>query len=536
MLTSRRRPLAALALVLATAVSVSACSQVGGTASAAPEATAGSTRAPATSGSATSSAPGSITVPPSRSSSTTSGSAGTAGGTDGVDGTVGSDGIGDPYYPTAGNGGYQIDGYDLDLQYIPETNALSSTATLTGSVTAADGLTRFNLDLQPNLTVSEVDVNGQAATYQQQDAELVITPSAALAAQSPLTVTVTYAGSPDVVGCGTANLGDGGWYRTDSGGAFVAGEPTGASAWFPANEHPADTATFAVTATVPQGWNVIANGVQQTADLPAAPAGMTTSRWVLDVPVATYLDTIYIDKFTTVEGTLSDGRPVVSAISPQAPSDSAELARRTSDVVDVLSEFFGPYPMPAAGGIFTGSSTGFALETATRPVYTAGVDDLETVVHELAHQWYGDDVTVQRWSDICLNECFASYATWLYQEKVNGADLDRTWKQQVQSYLKKPAFWRSPLVDMGAGNEFTRVYDKGPIALHALRREIGDDAFFQIIKEWPATYGGQNASFDQFEAFVNDKTGQDYTAFMDAWFRGTSIPPEEYLYPGTLGN
>lgn len=449
---------------------------------------------------------------------------------------MGSAGIGDPYYPTAGNGGYQVDGYDLNLTYLPDRNDLTSTATLTGSVTSDQGLTRFNLDLQPNLTVSQVTVNDAPAGFDRQNAELVITPAAALAARAQLKVVVTYGGSPGVVGGGTANLGDGGWHRTDSGGAFVAGEPTGASAWFPVNEHPGDTATFAVTATVPRGWQVISNGMQKTDGLPAAPAGMTTSRWELDVPVAAYLDTIYIDKFTTVTGTLSDGRPVVSAIAPDAPANAADLARQTGGVIDVLSGFFGPYPMPAAGGIFLGSKTGFALETATRPVYTNGVDDLDTVVHELAHQWYGDDVTIERWADICLNECFASYATWLYEEKVNRADLDAYWKRLMGNHPTGTAFWSSPLVDMGAGNEFSRVYDKGPMALHALRREIGDDAFFKIIKDWPASYGGKNASFDDFEAFVNHETGEDYAAFIDAWFRGRTIPAPKYLYPGSLGN
>jgi len=536
--TSRRRPVAALALALLSAVSVSACSQVGGTATAGTsEPTRLSTESPSASSSAPSS--GGITVPSTR--PTAGSSAGSTGatadsGSGPADGTVGADGIGDPYYPTAGNGGYQVDGYDLNLQYLPQTNALTATATITGSVTSEQGLTRFNLDLQPTLTVSAVTVNDAPATFDQQSAELVITPSSALTAGSSLHVTVSYSGSPDVVPGGTAGLSDGGWYRTESGGAFVAGEPSGASAWFPVNEHPADTATFAVTATVPQGWQVISNGVQHTDGVPVPPAGMTTTRWTLDVPVASYLDTIYIDKFSTVQGTLSDGRPVVSAIAPDAPSNAPALARQTAQVIAVLSGFFGPYPMPAAGGIFTGSSTGFALETATRPVYTAGVDDLETVIHELAHQWYGDDVTIQRWSDICLNECFASYAPWLYQEKVNGENLDQSWKQQVKSNLNRAAFWRSPLVDMGAGNEFTRVYDKGPIALHALRREIGDEAFFTIIKDWPATYGGKNASFDDFEKFVNDRTGKDYSDFMDAWFRGTTIPPDQYLYPGDLGN
>jgi aminopeptidase N len=524
--TSRRRAVAALALVLVTTASVSSCSQVGGTP------TAGDPVALSRSVPPTSAASG-ITVPSP--TPPAGGSRPESGAPDAADGTVGSDGIGDPYYPTAGNGGNQVDHYDVNLTYDPPTNALAATTTITGSVTSAQGLSRFNLDLQPNLAVSAVTVNDAAATFEQQDAELVITPASDLAAASPLTVSVSYAGAPDVVGGGTANLGDGGWYRTDSGGAFVAGEPTGASTWFPVNEHPADTATFAVTATVPQGWNVISNGVPKT-DVPPAPAGMTTSSWVLDVPVAPYLSTIYIDKFTTVDGTLSDGRPVLSAIGPDAPAGAADLARQTSQVIDVLSGFFGDYPMPAAGGIFIGSSTGFALETATRPVYTAGVDDLDTVVHELAHQWYGDDVTVERWADICLNECFASYATWLYQEKVNGADLDQYWKQAMRNHPTNTAFWASPLVDMGAGNEFTRVYDKGPIALHALRREIGDDAFFRILKDWPDTYGGKNASFDDFEAFVNQATGKDETAFIDAWFRGKKIPDPQYLYPGTLGN
>ena len=527
--TSRRRPVAALALALATAVVVSSCSQVGGTPTAGEPVTT-SRSVPSSSAAPSSAAPG-ITVP---SKTPTTGSS-QSGAPDATDGTVGSAGIGDPYYPGAGNGGYQVDHYDVNLTYDPPTNALSATTTITGSVTSPPGLSRFNLDLQPNLTVSAVTVNDAPATFEQQDAELVITPATELAAAAPLTVTVTYAGSPDVVGGGTANLGDGGWYRTDSGGAFVAGEPTGASTWFPVNEHPADTATFAVTATVPQGWNVISNGVPKT-DVPPAPAGMTTSRWVLDVPVAPYLDTIYIDRFTTVEGTLSDGRPVLSAIGPNAPAGATDLARQTSSVIDVLTGLFGPYPMPAAGGIFIGSTTGFALETATRPVYTAGVDDLDTVVHELAHQWYGDDVTIERWSDICLNECFASYASWLYQEKVNGVDLDTYWKRAVGNSPTNTAFWASPLVDMGAGREFTRVYDKGPVALHALRREIGDDAFFKILKDWPATYGGKNASFDDFEAFVNQETGQDHTAFIDAWFRGKKIPDPQYLYPGNLGN
>ena len=143
---------------------------------------------------------------------------------------------------------------------------------------------------------------------------------------------------------------------------------------------------------------------------------------------------------------------------------------------------------------------------------------------------------MQRWSDICLNECFASYGPWLYNAQGQQEDLDAHLEAADELVVNRPNFWRSPLVDMGPGNEFTRVYDRGPLALHALRAEIGDDAFLRLLKEWPATYGGKNASFDELEAYVNTLAGQDMTPFMDAWFRGTTVPAEEFRYPGDLGN
>lgn len=456
---------------------------------------------------------------------------------DGATGTIGDPGIGDPYYPLAGNGGYQIDSYDLNLTYDPPTNALQSTAQLTGSVRSDEGLTQFNLDLQPTMTVTGVTVDGAPATFEQDGAELVITPAALLTPRSTFEAVVTYGGQPGLVPGGTAGQTDGGWYRTDSGGSVTIGEPSSASAWYPVNEHPADTATFAVTATVPQDWQVISNGLQQKEGLPDPGPGSSVFRWRLGDPVASYLTTIYIDHFTLIEDTMADGKPIVSAIAPDAGSDAQNLARSTKQVVDVLSGYFGPYPLEAAGGIFTGLANGFALETATRPVYGGGpIASLETVVHELAHQWYGDDVTIQRWSDICLNECFASYATWLYKAQVNGEDLDATWRQRMADVVTKPAFWASPLVEMAAGEEFTRVYDRGPLALHALRAEIGDDAFLTLLKQWPAVNAGKNMSFDELETYISTLVGRDLGPFIDAWFRGTTVPADEFRYPGNLGN
>jgi len=450
---------------------------------------------------------------------------------DRTSGAVGPPGIGDEYYPASGNGGYDVAGYQVGLQYRPESNALTATTTVTATVTSAEGLRRFNFDLQPTMEVSAVVVNAVPARVARVDAELVVTPAVPLPPGSVFTAVVTYAGAPAVVPGGTSGLGDGGWYRTKSGGAVVAGQPFSASAWYPVNEHPSDPARFTVTATVPEKWKVMAGGLEQTTGLPAAPAGMKVFRWVQDIPIASYLTTLYIDTFTVKTSKLADGTPVVSAVAPGDTKDVA-LHEITPRVIAVLSKYFGKYPFKAVGGIYTNENIPFALETATRPVYGNWVDP-DTVVHELSHQWYGDDVTVRRWADICLNECFASYAPWLWHAEIDKADLDARWRTEMQRADADPSFWRSPLVDMGAGHEFTAVYSRGPLALHALRHQMDDAKFLELLKKWPATYGGRNPSFEDLESMASELAGKDLKPFFQVWFRGTE-PPAKADYPAGL--
>jgi aminopeptidase N len=434
------------------------------------------------------------------------------------------DGAGDPYYPQDGNGGYDVTAYHVSLSYDPESQELEGDTLVTS--TATDALTTFNLDLT-GLEVSEVEVNDEPAEFTRSgDHELEITPAAEIEKDASFETRVRYSGVPESPEEGA--LGAGGWQIASSGGAFAAGEPHSATTWFPANDTPKDKATFKLDARVPNGWSVVSNGLEE----PPTPGsdGWTTYHWNEPVRLATYLTTIGIDRWSFDRSTLPDGTPVVSAYAPGV-ENKRQVEARLPEIIAFLEEKFGPYPQSAAGGIYINESIGFSLETQGRPIYADWADE-SVVVHENAHQWWGNSVTVDEWADICLNECFASYAQWLWDEAKNGEDLDELYRTSVARTTEQ--FWSRKLYDMGAGNEFDAVYDKGQLALHALRRQIGEEAFTRVLLEWPAEHRDANANWPEFEEFVTEVAGQDLTEFYEAWFHGEEQPADEYLYPGSL--
>ncbi len=448
------------------------------------------------------------------------------------DGVVGAESAGDPYYPNSGNGGYDAQSYQVDLDFDPDSGALSAVASIDATVTAEGRLGRFSFDLQPSMVVSAVSVDGAPAHYRRHDAKLVVTPTTGAVAGSTVRTVVTYAGTPGVIAGGTGGMADGGWYRTKAGGAVAIGEPFSASAWYPVNEHPSDRATFAVTALVPTGWKVIANGLPVTAGLAGPPAGKAVFGWQAEKPMASYLTTVYIDPFTQTERVSPSGIPVINAYAPGA-EQAAAVGDKTATYLDFLASKFGPYPFASAGGIYLADDYGFALETQTRPVYSAGSSSESIVIHESAHQWFGDLVTIGRWSDICLNECFASYAEWLWAEQT-GDDIDALYRATILFYQGQPSRWTTPLVDMGAGKEFGVVYTRGPLAMHALRAEMGDEKFSELLLSWIEDHAGKTASWTDFEELVSRIAGKDESGFLQAWFHSTVVPPTQYLWPGPL--
>jgi aminopeptidase N len=431
-------------------------------------------------------------------------------------------GAGDAYYPTDGNSGYDVTLYDLAITYDPGSKKLDGVATVTA--TASADLSRFNLDLE-GLKVSAVSVGGKPAKFVQEgDHELVITPTAPLAKGKPFTAVVTYGGNPTTIN--DASLGRSGWQISSTGGAFAAGQPHSATTWFPANDTPRDKAALKVAARVPDGWSVVSNGLEGAV---TRAGGWTTFNWSEETPLATYLATVAIDKFEIVRAKLPSGTPVLDAYAPGTSAQKKPIQSRLPEILAYLETKFGPYPQRAAGSIWVADQIGFSLETQTRPIYASWAD-LETVVHENAHQWFGDSVSISNWADICLNECLASYSQWLWLEK-EGTNLDERYRGRIEELRGRSSFWAPKLYDMGKGNEFRGVYDKGIMAMHALRKQVGDDVFFKGLQSWTAAHRDGNASWPEFENHFKKASGQQLDGFFAAWFRGSGIPEDQYLLP-----
>ncbi|MGQ4600259.1 M1 family aminopeptidase [Nocardia sp. R6R-6] len=436
-----------------------------------------------------------------------------------IDPLVGAPGLGDPYYPLDGNGGYDVQHYDVAIDYDPPTHWLTGTTKI--SATATQGLARFNLDFAgPQLRM--VTVNQLPAAFERNgEHELTVTPLLPLLPGLPFIVTVDYAGP-------AVNTEGEGWTFAPSGGAFVAGEPHSATSWYPLNDTPLDKATFALHATVPAEWEVVSNGVRTENVLRGDKRAVS---WVSTKPVVGYLTTVAIDKFDYLEQRRANGTPLVSAFAPDA-QEQRETEQRLPEILDFIESLYGPYPFDTAGGIYLDADIGFSLETQTRPLY-APMIDLQTVVHEIAHQWWGDWVSVRHWSDICLNECFASYtADYLWPERMAGRNVDDDYRETIRRSRDNAKFWSIPLENPGAGNEFTSVYYRGPLFLHALRKQIGDAVFFPAVRDFLAAHAYGNASMPEFRAFVQSRSPMNLVGFFDAWLNRTELPPEEYLFPG----
>jgi aminopeptidase N len=433
----------------------------------------------------------------------------------------------DPYFPHAGNGGYDVQHYGLRLAYDPTTGRLDGTAVIT--LTATADLDSFSLDLR-RLNATSVLIDGKRATFEQLPpderglgGELVVRARPKLKAGTTHEVTVVYGGVPgQPLDIEEAPYG----FYSFPDGAFVANEPDGAATWYPVNDVPTDKATYDFVITVPQGKTAIANG--DLVGTPTTAAGRTTFVWRAADPMASYLSTASVGDYVMTAETTVDGLPIWNFV--ETDLTPANLARTRASLalqpamIDFFSGVFGPYPFTSFGAIVDDNSVGYALETQTRPIYSRVASEA-TVAHELAHQWVGNSVTPETWPDIWLNEGFATYAEWLWDEE-QGRGTPQERFEEIYAIPAEDEFWATPPGDPSAEDLFNAAtYDRGAAALQALRVTIGDPAFSTLLRRWATENEDGNVTTADFVALAETVSGQQLDEFFQIWIYTPGKPP-----------
>ncbi|GAA1796365.1 M1 family aminopeptidase [Leucobacter iarius] len=447
----------------------------------------------------------------------------------------GAPSIGDSLFAGIGNGGYDVKHYDVKLRYQLD-NTISATTTITA--TAAVPLKTFTLDFE-GLNIDSVKVNGADASYARSSDPSRTSYKLQISPQGPLpagdfTVAIAYSGTPS-----THTDPDGskeGWVKT-ADGATALGQPVGTMAWIPSNNTPADKATYDFAFTIPTQIGgvdaaAVSNG-ELVSKTPVNGGAETTWTWKQERPMSTMATMVSIGKYLSYESqvTLDSGRtiPEWSFVDPTvtAPRQATiqTLRAKIPAILNFLESKYGPYPGGSTGVVVDVTTLGYALETQDRPYFERGINE-STLVHELAHQWFGDAISPADWNSIWLSEGMASYSEYMWDEH-NGGDstLDSTFAEWNRIAAGN-AFWQIPPGAMEDPADLfgDQVYNRGSMTYEALKQTITPPVFAELLKQWNARNTGTSKTTEDFHALAEEVSGKDLDAFFQDWIFDADKP------------
>lgn len=421
----------------------------------------------------------------------------------------------DNYWPYDGNGGTDAQHYNVNVVYDFATGTLAGRTVVT--MRAIEDLTSVYLDLL--LPVSGAKVDGRTARFTRSTGhEVRVALPKAVASGDVFRVELTYKGRPATY----SYAGESNWLA-DRHEVVAMNQPHMAPWWFPSNDHPSDKARYDIRVTVPRAKRVASNGTYVAR---VANGDRATTHWQMKDPMATYLAFFAAGDFVLETGRSGHGIRYYNFVSSRLPSgeraDALRMLRRTAGMTDWLENWLGPYPFTSTGGVVTSLDVGFALENQTRPTYGSWIYP-GVMVHELAHQWFGDSVSVRRWRDIWLNEGFATFAEVAYEVPRGGISVN-TWLHRAYDDLCRQSgseFWTLDLRNPGRDEIFAEaVYNRGAMVLAALQGRIGLTDMNTLLRTWVADHRDGNVTSAQFEALAQNVSGENLVGFFDAWLGG----------------
>lgn len=431
--------------------------------------------------------------------------------------------VADPIYPAYGNADIDVLHYDLDLSWDPSAKILTGRATL--RLRAVNDVTQLKLDLARNFELDSVTLDDKPVEGALAADKLVV--PVALARNRMAGLVVAYRGTPRPVKAPTnrTDFSALGLTVTADGSLWTMQEPFGAFSWYPVNDQPSDKALYDIAITVPAGWAGVASGT---------PAGRDgdTFRYTTSDPVASYLTTLAVGKYEQETATGPHGLPITYWYRAGIDDDLMRTVRQTPRYLEWLEAKFGPYPFPSAGAVIVPATS--AMETqqmvtlgTLRARGGAGNDHFRegVILHEFAHHWFGNTVTLTNWNDLWLNEGLTMYAQYLFQNERDGvSDADfEAWARSTDAALRKqfgPPGKADP-ADFGRPN----MYICPALMLHQIRKKLGDDQFFAFARGWAQDNRNTNRDRAAFIAYLNQHTGTDFSELVNTWIDSPTTPP-----------
>ncbi|MEV8508875.1 M1 family metallopeptidase [Actinoplanes sp. NPDC051475] len=430
----------------------------------------------------------------------------------------GADRSTDSYLPEHGNGGYRVLHYDLDLDYRVGPNRLAGRATVTA--VATQPLSRLTLDLG-RFRIQDVRVDGRPARHAHRPDKVHVKPERPIGTGDTFRVDIRYAGNPVPI---SGRWGDIGWDELTDG-VLVASQPNGAPSWFPCDDQPGAKATFRVALTTASPYTVLVTG-----DPVARRRGAGRTTWVYErrEPTAPYLMSVQIGRYELID--LARGGVVQrAAIPPTLRAGFAHDFGRHGEIMEALQRLFGPYPFNEYVVVVADDVLDDPIEAQGMAVFGRNhVDGRRTherlVVHELAHQWFGNSLTVADWRHIWLNEGFATYAEWLWSGVCGDLPTDALAAQWYARIAARPS--DVIVADPGVDRMFDPlVYKRGALTVHALRKKVGDESFFALLRAWVADHQYATVTTGDFRKHAQRFAREPLDGLFAAWLDSAALPP-----------